>query len=286
MKLGVVFPQTEMAGDVEGARRIVEAAESAGFDYLLAYDHVLGAVHEGREPKLTGPYTEHHPFHDPFVLFAYAAGMTRRLEFATGVLVLPQRQTALVARQAADLDLLSGGRLRLGVGTGWNYVEYEALGQDFASRGRRLSEQIGLLRELWGSPMVSFEGAFDRVDRATLHPRPSRQIPIWLGGFTEVAFRRAAELGDGFIFAGTFDYGAGGWAKLKPLLEAAGRDPASFGRDLIVHMRPTARETADDLKAWRDLGGTHACIGSMGKGFAGAAAHIAFFEEVKRLLDR
>src|SRR4051812_16987572 len=144
MEIGVVYPQTELRGDPGAVRRIGRAVEDLGFDHLEAYDHVLGAVHADRTPRLTGPYTEHDPFHDPFVMFAYLAGITERFGFATGVLVLPQRQTALVARQAADVDLLSAGRLRLGVGVGWNHVEYQALGQDFRTRGTREEEQIEL----------------------------------------------------------------------------------------------------------------------------------------------
>src|SRR5581483_6056407 len=155
MKIGVIYPQTELGGDPEAVRRIGISAEELGYHHLLAYDHVLGATH-AREPKLTGPYTDKHPFHDPFVMFAHLAALTRRIEFVTGILILPQRQTGLVARQAADLDLLSGGRLRLGVGIGWNYVEYAALGQDFSTRGRRMAEQVNLLRRLWSEPLVDF----------------------------------------------------------------------------------------------------------------------------------
>src|ERR1700724_1739113 len=169
MHIEVVYPQTELRGDPTAVRRIGRAVEDQGFDHLLAYDHVLGAVHADRTPKLTGPYTEKDPFHDPFVMFAYLAGITQRIEFVTGILILPQRQTVLVARQAADLDLLSHERLRLGVGIGWNYVEYDSLGQDFRSRGKRVSEQINLLRRLWSEPLVNFEGAFDRIDRAALN---------------------------------------------------------------------------------------------------------------------
>src|SRR3954451_10320303 len=202
MQIGVVYPQTELRGDPIAARRFGRAAEELGFDHLLAYDHVLGAVHAGRTRELTGPYDELDPFHDPFVLFAYLAGLTERLQFATGVIVLPQRPTALVARQAADLDLLSGGRLRLGVGIGWNHVEYEALGQDFRTRGARQEEQIGLLRRLWTEPVVDFSGRFDRLDRAALVPSPERPIPIWLGASGDKAFDRASRLADGFIFLG------------------------------------------------------------------------------------
>ena len=177
VQIGVVYPQIELGGDPTAVRRFGRAVEELGFDYLLAYDHVLGAVHAGRTPRLTGPYTERDPFHDPFVMFAYLAGMTERIGFATGVLILPQRQTALVARQAADVDLLSGGRLRLGVGVGWSPVEYQALGQDFRSRGARQEEQIELLRRLFTEPVVDFVGRFDRVDRAALVPKPARSVP-------------------------------------------------------------------------------------------------------------
>src|SRR3979490_2601023 len=192
MQIGVVYPQTELRGDPTAVRRIGRAVEDLGFHHLLAYDHVLGAVHADRTPPLTGPYTEHDPFHDPFVMFAHLAAITERIGFATGVLILPQRQTALVARQAADVDLLSGGRLRLGVGVGWNHVEYEALGQNFRTRGAREEGQIELLRRLFPEPVVAFSGRFDRIARAALVPKPARSIPIWLGGFGEVAFERAA----------------------------------------------------------------------------------------------
>jgi probable F420-dependent oxidoreductase len=202
MQIGAVYPQTELGGDPTAVGQIGRAVEELGFAHLLAYDHVLGAVHADRAPRLTGPYTEQHPFHDPFVMFAYLAGITERIQFATGVLILPQRQTALVARQAADVDLLSRGRLRLGVGVGWSHVEYEALGQDFHTRGARQEEQIGLLRRLFTEPVVDFSGRFDRIDRAALVPKPARPIPIWLGGSSEAAFDRAARLADGFIFIG------------------------------------------------------------------------------------
>jgi probable F420-dependent oxidoreductase len=187
MQIGVVYPQIELGGDPEAVRRIGRATEELGFDHLLAYDHVLGAVHEGRIPPLVGPYTEQDPFHDPLVMFAHLAAVTERIGFVTGILILPQRQTALVARQAADVDLLSGGRLRLGVGIGWNPVEYEALGENFGTRGAREEEQIALLRRLWTEPVVDFSGTFDRIDRATIAPKPTRPIPIWLGGYGDCA---------------------------------------------------------------------------------------------------
>src|SRR5205085_11381376 len=168
-------------------------------------------------------------------MFAYLAGITERIRFATGILVLPQRQTALVARQAADVDLLSGGRLRLGVGVGWNHVEYEALGQDFRTRGARQEEQIELLRRLFTEPVVDFSGRFDRVDRAALVPKPARPIPIWLGGSSEVAFDRAARLANGFIFfAGGIDHNVDAWNRLRERVGDLGRSVEDFGGDYVA----------------------------------------------------
>src|ERR1700733_6477829 len=234
IQIGAVYPQIELGGDPHAVRRFGKAVEELGFDYLLAYDHVLGAVHAGRTPLLTGPYTEHDPFHDPFVMFSYLAGITERIGFATGILVLPQRQTALVARQAADVDLLSGGRLRLGVGVGWNPVEYEALGQDFRTRGARQEEQIGLLRRLFTEPVVDFRGRFDRIDRAALVPRPARPIPIWLGGSGDAAFERAARLADGFIFFGGGSQAIQAWKRLRDRVGSLGRPAEDFGGDYVA----------------------------------------------------
>ena len=235
MQIGAVYPQIELRGDPSAVRRLGLAVEELGFDYLLAYDHVLGAVHADRTPQLTGPYTEHDPFHDPFVMFAYLAAITERLQFATGILILPQRQTALVARQAADLDLLSGGRLRLGVGIGWNYVEYEALGQQFRTRGARQEEQIGLLRQLFTEDVVDFSGRFDRIDRAALVPKPARPIPIWLGGSSEAAYDRAARIADGFIFiGGDIDHTIDAWKRLRERVRSLGRSVEEFGAEYVA----------------------------------------------------
>jgi probable F420-dependent oxidoreductase len=275
MRIGIIYPQNELRGDPEAIRSIGLAAEELGYDHLLAYDHVLGATHD-REPKLTGPYTEKDPFHDPFVMFAYLAGITRRLQFVTGILILPQRQTVLVARQAADLDLLSGDRLRLGVGIGWNYVEYTALGQDFNARGKRLAEQVELLRRLWEEPLVDFKGSFDRVDRAALNPRPRRRIPIWFGGFAEAALRRAAALGDGFIFSGN---GLEQVARLKQFVREAGRQEHHFGlHNNIRAKRP--QDVVDSILRWRDAGGTHASVLTMGQNFTSTDQHIDHMKAV------
>src|SRR6202521_510674 len=256
MEIGVVYPQNELRGDPSAVRRIGKAVADLGFDHLLAHDHVLGAVHADRTPPLTGPYTEHDPFHDPFVMFAHLAGITERIHFATGILVLPQRQTALVARQAADVDLLSGGRLRLGVGIGWNFVEYESLVQDFHTRGARQEEQIQLLRRLFTEPVVDFSGRFDRVDRASLMPKPAQSIPLWLGGHGEVAFERASRLADGFIFfGGNSDQVVSEWKRLRDRVGAIGRSVEDFGADWVVLRRDGIRELTTEIDAWRDAGG-------------------------------
>jgi probable F420-dependent oxidoreductase len=286
MKLGVSYPTTDVAGDPDAVRRFIRSVEALGYEYLMAHDHVVKCPHEGREPKLTGPYTENDPFHDPFVLFGFAAAITDTLEFSTGVLVLPQRQTALVAQQCADVDLLSRERLRLGVGIGWNYVEFDALGQDFRSRSKRIEEQIGLLRALWTTPIVTFEGRFDRIDRAGINPRPRRQIPIWLGGHSAAAYERGAKFGDGFVFAAPGTGAVAAWAETREHLAALGRPEAGFGRELLAIFARTPQEAADHLKIWRDAGGTHGCATSMGKGLgADIGAHIDYVAEVKRLLD-
>lgn len=287
MKIGVVYPQIELGGDPSAVRRIGRAVEELGFDHLLAYDHVLGAVHADRTPPLTGPYTENDPFHDPLVMFAYLAGITERIHFATGVLILPQRQTALVARQAADVDLLSGGRLRLGVGVGWNHVEYQALGQDFHRRGARQEEQIGLLRRLFTEPVVDFSGRFDRVDRAALIPRPRRSIPIWLGGGGEAAFDRAARLADGFMLSGgDLDRALGVWKGLRARVSDLGRSLEDFGGDYVA--RPLGGKDvsglAAEVDAWREAGGTHVSVITMGQGLDTADGHIDYLASVAAAL--
>ncbi len=284
MEIGVVYPQTELGGDPTAVRRFGEAVEDLGFDHLLAYEHVLGAVHADRVPKLVGPYTERDPFHDPFVMFAYLAGITKRIQFATGVLVLPQRQTALVARQATDVDLLSGGRLRLGVGVGWNHVEYEALGQDFHTRGARQEEQIGLLRRLFTESVVDFAGRFDRLDRVSLVPKPDRSIPIWLGGAGEKAFDRASLLADGFIFFGGGDRTIDAWARLREAVASRGRSVEDFGGDFVALSGGDPGELTREVEAWRAAGGTHVSVATMGLGLQSTDAHIEYLVSLAKLL--
>ena len=285
MRFGVVFPQTELSHDPSALPTIARATESLGYDSLLFYDHVVGAQHADREPALWGPYTEHDPFHDPFVAMGYAAAITERIELVTGVLILPQRQTVLVAQQAADVALLSGGRLRLGVGTGWNWVEYDALGQRFADRGPRLTEQVRLLRRLWSEPLVTFEGEFDRVDRGCINPRPPAPIPMWFGGFGERAFRRAAGLGDGFVFAGELDAAIEGLQRMGDLLAEIGRDVETFGRELIMTRARTAPEVIETAERWQAAGGTGVSVLTMRAGLDGVRAHVDHIATVRTAID-
>jgi probable F420-dependent oxidoreductase len=284
MKIGAVYPQRELGGDPAAVRRFGLAAEELGFDYLLAYDHVLGAVHEGRTPPLIGPYTEHDPFHDPLVMFAYLAGITERLEFATGVLILPQRQTVLVARQAADVDLFSGGRLRLGVGIGWNYVEYEALGENFRTRGARQEEQLGLLRQLFTEDVVDFSGRFDRVDRAALLPKPTRPIPLWLGGSSEAAYDRAARLADGFVYMGHVEETITSWKEMQARLTALGRPLSEFGAEFATRQGDVAT-LALQAESWEAAGGTHFAAITMDLNLTSVEDHIAYLKSAATALE-
>ncbi len=285
MQVGAVYPQIELRGDPLAVKRIGTAVEELGFDHLLAYDHVLGAVHADRTPVLTGPYTERDPFHDPFVMFAYLAAVTTRLQFVTGVLIVPQRQTALVARQAADLDLLSGGRLRLGVGIGWNHVEYQALGQQFRTRGARQEEQIDLLRRLFTEPVVDFSGRFDRIDRAALVPRPVRPVPIWLGGSSEAAFDRAARIADGFIFiGGDVDRTVAALARMRERVRELGRPVEGFGAEYVIRLQGDRRDLSAEIETWREAGGTHISVITMGLGLDTVEGHIDQFASVAAAL--
>jgi probable F420-dependent oxidoreductase len=267
---GIVFPQTEIGNDPIVIRDFAQAAEAMGYRYLLAYDHVLGANPE-RPGGWRGPYTHLTPFHEPFVLFAWLAAQTKALEFVTGILILPQRQTALVAKQAAELDILSGGRLRLGVGIGWNKVEYDALGEDFSVRGRRSEEQVRLLRQLWEQPLVTFQGEFDTIDDAGLNPLPARRIPIWFGGEADAVLQRMARLGDGWIVNYMQpDEGAGYMERIRQHLAEAGRTPESFGADIRVNLsRQPVTEWEAYLHGWLRIGATHAALNLMGAGLRG-----------------
>ncbi|MEV5961913.1 LLM class F420-dependent oxidoreductase [Kribbella sp. NPDC051952] len=280
MKIGAVFPQLEIGADPSVVRDWTTTVEQVGYSHALAYDHVLGADAANR-PGWTG-YTDKSLFHEVFVLFGYMAAITTSLELVTGVLVFPQRQTALVAKQAAEVDVLSGGRLRLGVGIGWNQVEYQALGVPFRQRGALLEEQVDVLRKLWAEPVISYEGKFHEIVEAGLNPLPKRQIPVWFGGGADAVLRRTGRIGDGWMPQGPPDDAAK--AKLQLIREAAeeaGRDPATIGIEprLTLGAVPEQdwRRYAD---AWRDLGATHLTVNTMNMGLSKPEDHAELLSNV------
>lgn len=257
MRYGAVLPTNELPADRGALRDWAQGVEALGFDRVLLHDHVLGAPHDGRTPVLEGPYDETHPFHEVMVTCGFLAAVTERVELMTGVLILPQRQAALVAKQAVQLDVVSGGRFVLGVGTGWNFVEYDALGMPFADRGRVLDEQVTVIRRLMTEPLVTFDGEFHSIDRAGILPLPVRPVPIWFGGWSAPALRRAARLGDGFLLGGIGGATRALVPRLRELLAAEGRDPVTFPLDTVVQPGTTPEKLAEGAAAWRDLGASN-----------------------------
>lgn len=282
MRIGVVFPQTELGGDPGAVRAYGQRVEELGFTHILAYDHVVGAdpaVHR----DWSGPYDLYTTFHEPMVMFGYLAAVTS-LELVTGVVILPQRQAVLVAKQAAEVDLLTEGRLRLGVGLGWNQVEYEALGEEFGNRGKRSEEQVELMRRLWTESSVTFEGRYHRVTGAGLAPLPvQRPIPVWFGGSSARALERAGRLGDGW-----FPMVAPGVeleearARVERAAVSAERDPATIGMEGRVAWAGDPDKTAADIAAWAEAGATHVTVNTMGAGLRTVDEHLAALQSVAR----
>jgi len=276
MRIGMVYPQTEYGNDPAAIRDYAQTAEGLGFTHILVYDHVLGANPQ-RPGGLNGPYTHQSAFLEPFSLFSYMAGFTQHIEFTTSILILPQRQTALVAKQAATLDILSAGRLRLGVGLGWNEIEYEALNENFHDRGKRIEEQVQVLRALWTEPLVIFNGKYHKISDAGLNPLPvQRPIPIWFGGHAEPVLRRTARLGDGWLP----NYRQAAQAKpalekLAHFLDEAGRSWSDFGIEARLQYDPADTNSRQSLAdEWRHAGATHLSINTMGCGFSTPAEHL------------
>ena len=267
MKLGVVFPQIEIGDDPDRIAAFATTAEALGYDHIIAYDHVVGASTINR-PDWPGPYTVKSMFHEVFVLYGYLAGLTKTLELVTAVVILPQRQTVLVAKQAACLDVLSRGRLRLGIGTGWNAVEYEALNEDFTNRGRRSEEQIEVLRKLFAEEVVSYEGEWHKITEAGLNPLPvNKRIPIWLGGMAPQVLDRVARIADGWfpLFNPELQN------QLTSVREKAkqySRNPADIGIEVMVGLGDAGTKQLDQLKKLRDMGVTHSAVVTMNAGLA------------------
>ena len=275
MQIGVVYPQTELSTGPGTVRAYAQKVEELGYGHILAYDHVLGAD-PAAHPGWSGPYDIGTTFHEPLVLYGYLAAVTR-LELVTGIIISPQRQTALLAKQAAEVDILTEGRFRLGLGVGWNAVEYAALGQDFTTRGQREEEQVGLLRRLWTERAVTHEGRFDRVSGAGLAPRPvQRPIPVWLGGQSPVAYRRIGRLADGWF--PQVPPGPELDAAREVIVTAAtaaGRDPSALGMEgRVSYGSGSAEDLVEQARQWRDAGATHMSVNTMGSGLSGVDAHL------------
>lgn len=289
MKIGIVYPQTETSHDPIAVRDFAQTVEGLGFTHILAYEHVLGA-NPRRPGGWQGPYTYKDPFMEPFALFSFMAAVTQRIEFTTGILILPQRQTALVAKQAAALDVLSNGRLRLGIGIGWNAVEYSALNADFHNRGQRVEEQVEVLRKLWTQPLVTYQGRWHIIEDAGLNPLPvQRPIPIWFGGHAEAVLKRTARMGDGWLP----NYRQAEEAlphlqKIQRYRQEAGRSEQPFGVEARIRYGDgNAKEWLNAIRAWETVGATHISFNTMGCGFTTPQEHLKAVQSfAKTLSDR
>ncbi len=284
MQIGVTFPQTEIGADPLVIRDYAQAAEGMGYRHIVVFDHVLGADPQHR-PGWTG-YTHRQMFHEPFVLFGYLAALTN-LEMVPAVIILPQRQTALVAKQAAEVDVLTGGKLRLGVGVGWNAVEYEALGMDFHKRGRMVEEQIEVMRLLWSQEVISYQGKYHTITEAGLNPLPVRRsIPVWLGGRADTLLQRVARIADGWFPQGKPDDAMREVVdRLRQYISEAGRDPSSVGIEARINAGDgDAEEWARQTEGWRDLGATHISINTMNAGYKTPDEHISAIRRYKEAI--
>ena len=300
MRIGVSLPQREpgLGRDISAITEYARAAEAMGYDHIRTGEHVLGANAASR-PGWQGPYTHNDLWHEPFVLFGYLAGLTKTLEFVTSIVILPQRQTALVAKQAAALDLVSGGRLRLGIGVGWNPVEFEALGEDFSTRGRRIEEQIEVMRALWTQELVTYRGRWDTITDAGLNPMPvQRPIPIWIGGGPGSAggtstvgadrvLRRIAKMADGWFPSLGLETGVGeAIATLHDYIRQEGRDISEMGIEGSVSIAGlSVDECVQQVSAWRELGATHLSVNTAGAGFTSLDQHIDALRRLKGAVD-
>jgi probable F420-dependent oxidoreductase len=277
VRVGVVYPHQEIGDDPGRVAAFAQAAEDLGYAHIVAYDHVLGADPAGRPEWWKGAYTHRDAFHEPFVLFGYLAAITKKVELAFGIVILPQRQTALVAKQAATLDVLSRGRVRFGAGIGWNHVEYEALGMNWRDRAKRIEEQIEVLRLLWTKDLVDYTGRWHRIDRAGIKPLPvQRPIPLWMGADEEVAVKRVARLADGwFSHLAPNDEGRAALERFRGYVREAGRDPARIGVEGRVPATGSPDEWVRKAKAFRDMGMTHLELRTAGSKLPDLDAHIA-----------
>ena len=276
MKIGIVYPQTEFGNDPMAIRDLAQTAEGLGYSHVLAYEHVLGVNPDSWE-NWDGPYDFNSSFQSPYLLFSFMAAVTDSLRFATGILILPQRQTVLAAKQAATLDVLSNGRLRLGIGIGWNKAEYVGLGENFHNRGRRIEEQISLMRQLWTQPLVNFSGRWHNIPDAGINPLPiQRPIPIWFGGHADQVLQRIAMMGDGWMTNyRTADEAGAALVKIDRYLNQAGRSRTSIGFEARIRYADGDPHTWEQLLLdWQNAGVSHISFNTMDAGFETPAQHI------------
>ena len=295
MKVGAIFPQTECGTDITAIGEFVRAVEAMGYDHLFVADHVLGADPRFHSHPSLATYSHEAPVHEALTLMAYLAAITSRMTLATGILILPQRQTALVAKQAAQIDVLSGGRLRLGIGVGWNAVEFEALNETFENRGRRSAEQVAVLRALWTEQVVDFRGEFHRISHAGLNPMPiQRPIPIWFGVGSrdhavppDAALRRIARLADGW--SPNFTPNAEGAkliARVHQYAREAGRDPARLPLEGRIRIGGQSDGGAKQVEAWRALGATHLIAEARGAKLPFPGGHLDVLRRFRATIAR
>jgi len=260
MRLNAWFPTRDIGGDPARIRDWAQAAEDLGYAYIEVPDHVFGATARGGWTPL---YNETDPFHETFTTLAFLAAATKTIGLSSGVLILPQRQTGLVAKQAAEVDLLSAGRLRLGVGVGWNHVEYQGLGADWSTRGARQAEQVEVMRRLWTGDLVTYSGRFHDLREVNIVPPPvQRPIPVWFGGSSDAAVKRAARIGDGWMpIMAPDEQAEAKLATLRGHLSAFGRDRSAFGLEAWLRMgEPDPQRWAAAADGWRRLGADMAML--------------------------
>jgi probable F420-dependent oxidoreductase len=288
VRIGVSFPTAEIGNDPEDIRTFAQEVEAMGYDYLTCIDHVIQS-REAIADDWRAYYTRDNPFHETLVLFGFLAAVTQSLELASAVLILPQRATVLAAKQLAEIDVLSGGRLRVGVGIGWNELEFDSLHQNFKNRARRIEEQIALMRELWTKEIVDFDGTWDQVHDAGINPLPAqRPIPVWFGAFVEPAIQRAGRIGDGLLLNPRVGPGTQAQKEIDIFHAAAreaGRDPTALGLEVTMFTEGrAAKALREDVEGWREHGASHLTVRTMGSGLTSVKDHLRALENARKAL--
>ncbi|MEC7780434.1 MAG: LLM class F420-dependent oxidoreductase [Pseudomonadota bacterium] len=286
MQIGAVFPHNEIGTDPGAIKAYAQGVEAMGITHLLIYDHVLGADPD-REGGFRGPYDKDVAFHEPFTTFAFIAGVTDKIDLITTVMILPQRQTVLAAKQAAEVALLSNNRFKLGIGVGWNELEYVGLNETFNNRGRRQEEQVDVMRKLWSEDSLDYTGEYHRIDKASINPRPSETIPIWFGGSAPALLDRVARLGDGWIpLMGANDKAKACIDTIKQTRKAAGLSFANFGIQAQAQYAGGSPERwRKHAEAWREMGCTHLAIATHNAGPTNVDGHLARIGEYQQALQ-